>query len=153
MLGTVQAAYGPLERCADPAGEVAKNFRVPGYRGTVSFITSMTKAFCSGTPCAVPMAACCCGPGPAGPATLHSLLQLADLCRRFATHVLLPPADCNRLRVMADGNLKVCLFGANEVSLRCAAPPLALDSTRVSAVLPETASTCQPRWLPRRSQP
>jgi molybdenum cofactor biosynthesis enzyme MoaA len=32
---------------------------------------------------------------------------------------LLPrPADCNRLRVMADGNLKVCLFGANEVSLR-----------------------------------
>lgn len=27
-------------------------------------------------------------------------------------------SDCNRLRVMADGNLKVCLFGANEVSLR-----------------------------------
>lgn len=48
MLGAVQAAHGPLERCADPAGEVAKNFRVPGHRGTVSFITSMTKAFCSG---------------------------------------------------------------------------------------------------------
>ncbi len=31
---------------------------------------------------------------------------------------LLTAADCNRLRVMADGNLKVCLFGANEVSLR-----------------------------------
>ena len=30
-----------------------------------------------------------------------------------------PGADCNRLRIMADGNLKVCLFGANEVSLRC----------------------------------
>lgn len=89
----------------DPKGEVAKNFRVPGFRGSVSFITSMTKAFCS---------------------------------------------DCNRLRLMADGNLKVqssteqdlwcfvrcarsdresvlnpsvglhqvCLFGANEVSLR-----------------------------------
>jgi hypothetical protein len=27
-------------------------------------------------------------------------------------------SDCNRLRIMADGNLKVCLFGANEVSLR-----------------------------------
>ncbi|KDD76221.1 hypothetical protein H632_c310p3 [Helicosporidium sp. ATCC 50920] len=26
--------------------------------------------------------------------------------------------DCNRLRLMADGNLKVCLFGASEVSLR-----------------------------------
>jgi len=48
----------------DPKGEVAKNFRVPGFRGSVSFITSMTKAFCS---------------------------------------------DCNRLRLMADGNLKVKL--------------------------------------------
>lgn len=26
-------------------------------------------------------------------------------------------SDCNRLRIMADGNLKVCLFGANEVGL------------------------------------
>lgn len=54
-----------LEACClvqDPRGEVAKNFRVPGFRGSVSFITSMTKAFC---------------------------------------------ADCNRLRLMADGNLKV----------------------------------------------
>lgn len=25
---------------------------------------------------------------------------------------------CNRLRITADGNLKVCLFGSNEVSLR-----------------------------------
>ena len=45
----------------DPKGEVAKNFSLPGFRGSVSFITSMTKAFCS---------------------------------------------DCNRLRLMADGNLK-----------------------------------------------
>jgi cyclic pyranopterin phosphate synthase len=27
-------------------------------------------------------------------------------------------ATCNRLRITADGNLKVCLFGAQEVSLR-----------------------------------
>ncbi|KAK3241229.1 GTP 3',8-cyclase, mitochondrial [Cymbomonas tetramitiformis] len=27
-------------------------------------------------------------------------------------------SGCNRLRLLADGNLKVCLFGANEVSLR-----------------------------------
>lgn len=26
--------------------------------------------------------------------------------------------SCNRLRLTADGNLKVCLFGNNEVSLR-----------------------------------
>lgn len=62
-----------LERLEDPVGEVAKNFQIPGHAGTISFITSMTSAFCS---------------------------------------------DCNRVRIMADGNLKVCLFGANEVSLR-----------------------------------
>lgn len=46
---------------------------MPGHRGTVSFITSMTEHFCS---------------------------------------------TCNRLRITADGNLKVCLFGSAEVSLR-----------------------------------
>jgi hypothetical protein len=45
----------------DASGEVAKNFRVPGFRGSVSFVTSMTQAFCG---------------------------------------------DCNRLRLLADGNLK-----------------------------------------------
>lgn len=76
MRAAVERALPPgagLVRCADPRGEVAKNFGVPGYAGTVSFVTSMTHAFCG---------------------------------------------DCNRLRLMADGNLKVCLFGANEVSLR-----------------------------------
>ncbi len=51
LLAAVQRDYGQLERCADPRGEVAKNFRVPGFRGTVSFITSMTKTFCSGAGC------------------------------------------------------------------------------------------------------
>ena len=46
----------------DPRSEVAKNFQIPGFKGSVSFITSMTSAFCG---------------------------------------------DCNRLRLMADGNLKV----------------------------------------------
>lgn len=73
LLEAVQARYGALHRLADPSGEVAKNFRVPGFVGSVSFVTSMTQAFCG---------------------------------------------DCNRLRVMADGALKVCLFGAGEVSLR-----------------------------------
>ena len=49
----------------DPIEEVAKNFSVPGHVGTVSFVTSMTDAFCGG--------------------------------------------GCNRLRVMADGNLGVPL--------------------------------------------
>ncbi|KAM3955704.1 LOW QUALITY PROTEIN: molybdenum cofactor synthesis 1 [Aphomia sociella] len=51
----------------------ARVWQVPGYAGSVGFISSMTENFCSG---------------------------------------------CNRLRITADGNLKVCLFGAAEVSLR-----------------------------------
>lgn len=43
-------ALGPsrikLVREDDPVGEVAKNFKVPGHKGTVSFITSMTSHFC-----------------------------------------------------------------------------------------------------------
>lgn len=70
----INGRYFPgLQRLQDPKGEVAMNFRIPGFAGTVSFVASMSKAFCG---------------------------------------------DCNRLRLMADGNLKVCLFGANEVSLR-----------------------------------
>lgn len=46
---------------------------MPGYKGQVGFITSMSEHFCG---------------------------------------------TCNRLRITADGNLKVCLFGNREVSLR-----------------------------------
>ena len=70
----VEAAFpGRLRRLNDPRGEVAKNFQLDGFLGSVSFITSMTENFCG---------------------------------------------DCNRIRLMADGNLKACLFGSNEVSLR-----------------------------------
>lgn len=48
-------------------------WKVPGFRGQIGFITSMTEHFCS---------------------------------------------TCNRLRLTADGNLKVCLFGNTEISLR-----------------------------------
>ncbi|KAG2498518.1 hypothetical protein HYH03_003769 [Edaphochlamys debaryana] len=75
LLSRIQSAFPgqPLERLDDPRGEVAKNYRLQGHVGSVSFITSMTDHFCG---------------------------------------------DCNRLRLMADGSLKVCLFGASEVSLR-----------------------------------
>ncbi|KAM7472437.1 hypothetical protein LguiA_010620 [Lonicera macranthoides] len=62
-----------VKRIQDHPTETAKNFRIDGHKGTVSFITSMTEHFCAG---------------------------------------------CNRLRLLADGNLKVCLFGPSEVSLR-----------------------------------
>jgi cyclic pyranopterin phosphate synthase len=76
MMERAGAKFGgaaALERCVDASGEVAKNYRLPGHQGEISFISSMTSKFCG---------------------------------------------DCNRVRLMADGNLKVCLFGANEVSLR-----------------------------------
>lgn len=65
------ARYHGLERIKDHPSETAKNYRIEGHRGTVSFITSMTEHFCAG---------------------------------------------CNRLRLLADGNFKVCLFGPSEVS-------------------------------------
>lgn len=46
---------------------------MPGFKGQIGFITSMSEHFCG---------------------------------------------SCNRLRITADGNLKVCLFGNREVSLR-----------------------------------
>ncbi|CAM6109461.1 unnamed protein product [Calypogeia fissa] len=73
MLTRLRGKYPSLARLRDHPNEVAKNFKVDGFEGTVSFITSMTEHFCGG---------------------------------------------CNRLRLMADGNLKVCLFGPAEVSLR-----------------------------------
>ncbi|OMO61390.1 Cofactor of nitrate reductase and xanthine dehydrogenase [Corchorus capsularis] len=73
MLDTVSKQFPGLKRLNDPLTETAKNFKIDGHTGTVSFITSMTEHFCAG---------------------------------------------CNRLRLLADGNLKVCLFGPSEVSLR-----------------------------------
>jgi len=57
----------------DERNAVSKTWRVPGFKGTVGFITSMTHHFCG---------------------------------------------SCNRLRLTADGIIKACLFGKDEVSLR-----------------------------------
>jgi cyclic pyranopterin phosphate synthase len=73
LIRNIEAKYGKLERVQDEAGNTSKTFRVPGFRGTVGFITSMTDHFCG---------------------------------------------TCTRLRLMADGSLKVCLFGSTEISLR-----------------------------------
>jgi len=73
IIKNIEAEFGPIVRKDDHFTEVAKNFTIDGFKGSVSFITSMTDSFCSG---------------------------------------------CNRTRIMADGNYKVCLFGNTEVSLR-----------------------------------
>lgn len=73
MLNLVVKRFPDIKRMNDHPTETAKNFKIDGYAGSVSFITSMTEHFCAG---------------------------------------------CSRLRLLADGNFKVCLFGPSEVSLR-----------------------------------
>lgn len=80
-------SYKGVERLQDHPTDTAKNFRIDGHVGTISFITSMTEHFCAG---------------------------------------------CNRLRLLADGNLKVCLFGPSEV---CRTAFTAMASIHVSDFL------------------
>ncbi|CAM9326602.1 unnamed protein product [Discosporangium mesarthrocarpum] len=73
MLDLIRVRYPDLERSSDSANDTTKWHRVPGNKGRVGFITSMSHNFCG---------------------------------------------TCNRLRITADGNLKVCLFGDESLSLR-----------------------------------
>lgn len=73
MLDVIRKNFPTLERLDDGAHDTSKAYKVPGFKGQIGFITSMTENFCG---------------------------------------------SCNRLRITADGNLKVCLFGNAEVSLR-----------------------------------
>ncbi|KAK2709948.1 molybdenum cofactor biosynthesis protein 1-like isoform X2 [Artemia franciscana] len=72
MLNMIKVEFPELERQEDVKNDTSKAYKVPGFKGQIGFITSMTDNFCG---------------------------------------------SCNRLRLTADGNLKVCLFGKSEVSL------------------------------------
>jgi len=73
MLKLIRVKYPEFRKVDDMPNDTSKGYKVPGYKGQVGFITSMSDNFCG---------------------------------------------TCNRLRLTADGNLKVCLFGNTEVSLR-----------------------------------
>jgi len=73
MIDIIRQDYPGLAKVYNEPNDTARSYSVEGFRGSVSFITSMSHSFCS---------------------------------------------SCNRLRITADGNLKVCLFGNTEVSLR-----------------------------------
>ena len=88
MLGRIRTRF-PIERLQDGPNDTSKTYHVPGFRGRIGFITSMTEPFCEG---------------------------------------------CNRLRITADGNLKVCLFGNAEVSLRDAMRAGATDAELLDLV-------------------
>jgi GTP 3',8-cyclase len=73
MLDMIRAKYRDFGKLRDAKNDTSKTWQIPGFRGRVGFITSMTHNFCG---------------------------------------------TCNRLRITSDGNLKVCLHGNAEVSLR-----------------------------------
>merc|ERR1712083_1279958 len=75
MISIIQTEFPDFQRVEeqDVKNDTSKAWRVPGFQGSIGFISSMTDHFCG---------------------------------------------SCNRLRLTADGNLKVCLFGNTEVNLR-----------------------------------
>ena len=46
MLSEVRRVHPGLERVDDEPNDTAKGFRVPGFEGSVGFITSMSEHFC-----------------------------------------------------------------------------------------------------------
>ena len=89
LITDIEKEFGKIIRKDDHYTEVAKNFSISGFKGSVSFVTSMTDSFCGG---------------------------------------------CNRTRIMADGNYKVCLFGPNEISLRDAMRSGASDNDMIEII-------------------
>ncbi|KAK4505628.1 hypothetical protein PRZ48_003591 [Zasmidium cellare] len=73
MLDLIRTKYPDIAQLKGGKNDTSKTWQVPGHKGRVGFITSMTHNFCG---------------------------------------------TCNRLRITSDGNLKVCLHGNAEVSLR-----------------------------------
>jgi cyclic pyranopterin phosphate synthase len=74
MLSTIKEKYPDFTVLSKQRpNDTAKTYHVPGFKGKIGFITSMTENFCG---------------------------------------------SCNRLRITCDGNIKACLFGNEEVSLR-----------------------------------
>lgn len=75
MVDLIRQRYPEFsrQRSIDGRNPTSKTWKVPGFVGSVGFISSMSDNFCG---------------------------------------------SCNRLRLTADGNLKPCLFGSREVSLR-----------------------------------
>ncbi|KMY98917.1 molybdenum cofactor biosynthesis protein 1 isoform X2 [Drosophila simulans] len=72
-LQIIRKRWPDFQALPNGPNDTSKAYAVPGFKGQVGFITSMTEHFCG---------------------------------------------TCNRLRLTADGNIKVCLFGNKEFSLR-----------------------------------
>eukprot|EP01147_Barroeca_monosierra_P004658 gene4659-8604_t len=88
MLNLIQKKY-PLTRLQDHPNDTSKAWWVPGFKGRIGFITSMSEHFCG---------------------------------------------SCNRLRITANGHLKVCLFGNTEVDLKEALRQSVTDDELISQI-------------------
>ena len=73
MIETIKTRYPSLVKIPDDPHNTSKIYQIPGFRGRLGFITSMSDHFCD---------------------------------------------SCNRIRLTANGQLKVCLFEKSNVSLR-----------------------------------
>ncbi|THH21198.1 hypothetical protein EW146_g299 [Bondarzewia mesenterica] len=73
ILSCISKNHPNLAKVTDELNDTARSYHIPGYQGSIGFISSMSDHFCG---------------------------------------------SCNRLRLTADGQIKVCLFDAKEVSLR-----------------------------------
>ncbi len=73
MVDQISKSFPDFSCTDDSEINISKSWKVPGFKGSVGFISSMSQHFCAG---------------------------------------------CNRIRITADGQLKVCLFGAQELNLR-----------------------------------
>jgi Molybdenum Cofactor Synthesis C len=65
LLEYLTTRYPNLQRAPDELNDTARSWKIPGYHGSIGFISSMSDHFCS---------------------------------------------SCNRLRITADGQIKVCCF-------------------------------------------
>ncbi|KAH1005817.1 hypothetical protein HUJ04_006732 [Dendroctonus ponderosae] len=73
MVKIIKTVHPDFHSLINEPNDTSKAWKIPGYKGQIGFITSMSDHFCG---------------------------------------------SCNRLRLTADGHLKVCLFGNTEISLR-----------------------------------
>uniref|UniRef100_G1SRG7 Molybdenum cofactor synthesis 1 n=1 Tax=Oryctolagus cuniculus TaxID=9986 RepID=G1SRG7_RABIT len=114
MLDTIQQQWPDLEKLPEEESSTAKAFRIPGFQGQVSFITSMSEHFCG---------------------------------------------TCNRLRITADGNLKVsvpsrcpchrCMFNISQMKNR---PMILIDLLLLTLQGSPPASPSVFSWAPLRVQ-
>ncbi|KIO08535.1 hypothetical protein M404DRAFT_14549 [Pisolithus tinctorius Marx 270] len=73
LLAMIRKRHPSIEQVQTVPSDTARLWKVPGHKGGIGFISSMSDHFCS---------------------------------------------SCNRLRITADGKIKVCLFDPKEISLR-----------------------------------